>query len=137
MDAPNATVAWTVRLVLILEQNSLKFAVVNYILIHLFSSGENFFSRYISTWIYKNGVSKHFVIFLNFPSLSLFTVLFAYVASFLGLFRGQYPGCQRFFSRVRRGALFRRPQAGTCSAEKTWPKPETAREKPLAPRARG
>ena len=41
-----------------------------------------------STWIYENRVSKHmhFVISLNFPRLSLFTVLFAYV--FFWLFCG-------------------------------------------------
>ena len=42
----------------------------------------------ISTWIYENRVSKHFVISLNFPCLSLFTVLFAYgvfFVSFLAL----------------------------------------------------
>ena len=86
MDAPNATVVWTVRLTLILEQNSLKFHIVNYILIHVFSSGEKFFSQYISTWIYENRVSKHFVISLNSPYLSLFIVMFAYVASFFGCF---------------------------------------------------
>ena len=31
----------------------------------------------ISSWIYENRVSKHFVISLNFPCLTLFTVLFA------------------------------------------------------------
>ena len=36
----------------------------------------------ISTWINENRVSKHFVISLNSPCLSLFTVLFAYVAVF-------------------------------------------------------
>ena len=52
-----------------------------------------------------------------------------------------YPGYQRFFSRVRRGASFCRPKAEDTSGEKTrgalsntWPKPETAHEKPLAPR---
>ena len=40
----------------------------------------------ISTWIYKNRVSKHFVIYLNFLCLSLFAVLFLYFASFLGCF---------------------------------------------------
>ena len=88
MDAPNATVVWTVRLILSLEQNSLKFHNVNYILIHLISSAENFFSQYISTWIYENRVSKHFVISLNSPCLILFTVMFAYVASFFWLFHG-------------------------------------------------
>ena len=63
MDAPNATVVWTVRLTLILEQNSLKFHKVSYILIRVISSGENFFSQYISTWIYENRVSK----FLSTP----------------------------------------------------------------------
>ena len=38
---------------------------------------DNCFS--ISTLIYDNRVTKHFVISLNFPCLSLFTVLFAYV----------------------------------------------------------
>ena len=37
-----------------------------------------------------------------------------------------YPGYQRFFPRVRRGASFCRPQADTCSAE--------GRRQPLAPR---
>ena len=36
----------------------------------------------MSTWIHENRVSKHFVISLNFPCLSLFTVLFAYVGCF-------------------------------------------------------
>ena len=40
----------------------------------------------ISTWIYKNRVSKHFVIYLNFLCLSLFAVLFLYFACFLGCF---------------------------------------------------
>ena len=57
-----------------------------------------------------------------------------------------YPGYQRFFSHAT-GASFRRTQADTCSAEgrrherryrgslfKTWTKPETALEKPVAPR---
>ena len=56
------------------------------------------------------------------------------------------PWVPEVFSRVWRGASFRRPQADTCSAKgrrherrshslfKTWPKAETAREKPLAPR---
>ena len=35
--------------------------------------------KYSSTWIYKIWVSKHFVTVLDFPCLSLFTVLFAYV----------------------------------------------------------
>jgi len=34
---------------------------------------------YNSTWIYENWVSKNFVISLNFPWLSLFIELFAYV----------------------------------------------------------
>ena len=38
--------------------------------------------KYSSTWIYKNRVTKHFVIVLDFPCLSLFTVLFAYVVHF-------------------------------------------------------
>lgn len=88
MDAPNATVVWTVRLTLIPEQNSLKFHKVSYILIRVISSGENFFSQYISTWIYENRVSKHLAISLNSPCLSLFTVMFAYVASLFWLFRG-------------------------------------------------
>ena len=41
------------------------------------------FSSQIYTWIYENRVSKHFVISLNFPPLSLFTVLFAYIAFWL------------------------------------------------------
>ena len=40
----------------------------------------------ISTWIDKNRVSKHFVIYLNFLCLSLFAVLFLYFACFLGCF---------------------------------------------------
>ena len=84
MDAPNATVVWTVRP--ILEQNSLKFRKVNCILIHLISSAENFFRQYISTWICENRVSKHFAIPINSPCLSLFTVMFAFVASFFGCF---------------------------------------------------
>ena len=35
-----------------------------------------------SAWIYENSVSKHFVDCFNFPCLSLFTVLFAYVILF-------------------------------------------------------
>ena len=35
--------------------------------------------KYSFTWMYKNRVSKHFVIVLDFSCLSLFTVLFAYV----------------------------------------------------------
>ena len=42
----------------------------------------------ISTWIYEHRVSKHFVICLNFPCLSLLTVLFADVSSCFWLFRG-------------------------------------------------
>ena len=38
--------------------------------------------KYSFTWMYKNRVSKHFVIVLDFPCLSLFTVLFAYVVHF-------------------------------------------------------
>ena len=41
----------------------------------------------MSTGIFENQVSKHFVISLNFPCLSLFTALFAYVSSFFWLFR--------------------------------------------------
>ena len=40
----------------------------------MFLSSFSFF-----TWIYENRVSKYFVIYLNFPCLSLFTVLFAYM----------------------------------------------------------
>ena len=40
------------------------------------------------------------------------------------------PWVPEVFSRVRRGASFRRPQANTCSG----PKPETAHGKPLEPR---
>ena len=55
------------------------------------------------------------------------------------------PWVPEVFSRVRRGASFRRPQAVETSGEaarknfsrrslfKTWPEPETALEKPLAP----
>ena len=50
-------------------------------------------------------------------------------------------GTSVFFFRVRPGVSFRQPQADTCSADrrpkalfKTWPKPKTAHEKPLAPR---
>ena len=38
--------------------------------------------KYSFTRMYKNRVSKHFVIVLDFPCLSLFTVLFAYVVHF-------------------------------------------------------
>ena len=38
--------------------------------------------KYSPTWIYKNRVTKHFVIVLDFPCLSLFTMLFAYVVHF-------------------------------------------------------
>ena len=56
------------------------------------------------------------------------------------------PWVPEVFSRVWRGASFRRPQTDTCSAKgrrherrshslfKIWPKAETARGKPLAPR---
>ena len=37
----------------------------------------------MSTWIYENRVIKRFEIPFNFPCLTLFTVLFAYVAFFL------------------------------------------------------
>ena len=47
-----------------------------------------------STGIFENQVSKHFVISLNFPCLSLFTALFAYVSSFSWLFR-----CQEFLQK--------------------------------------
>ena len=40
----------------------------------------------MSTWIYENRASKHFVISRNFPCLSLFPVLLAYVSSFLCCF---------------------------------------------------
>ena len=51
-----------------------------------------------STWIYENRVSKHFVKNLNFPCLSLFTVLFLYVASYLGCFMvGCRSGCAQNF----------------------------------------
>ena len=43
-----------------------------------------------ATWINENRVSKHFVISLNFPSLSLFTVLFAYVVFLVVLWLGIY-----------------------------------------------
>ena len=42
----------------------------------------------ISAWIYENWVSKHFVDCYNFPCLSLFTVLFAYVILFYLTFFG-------------------------------------------------
>ena len=50
----------------------------------------NFFFSSFSffTWIYENRVSKHFVIYLNFPCLSLFTVLFAYMYVIFWLFSG-------------------------------------------------
>ena len=38
--------------------------------------------KYSYRWIYKNRVSKHFVIVLDFRCHSLFTVLFAYVLYF-------------------------------------------------------
>ena len=46
------------------------------------------------------------------------------------------PWVPEVFSRVRRGAAFRRPNAEDTrgSLFKTWPKPETAHEKPLEPR---
>ena len=44
-------------------------------------------NKYNSTWSHENRVSKHFVIFLNFPCLnSLFIVLFACVVSFFACF---------------------------------------------------
>ena len=46
--------------------------------------------KLISTWIYENRVSKHFVISLNFPSLSLFTVLFTYIVFLVVLLLGIY-----------------------------------------------
>ena len=47
------------------------------------------FKFFIFTWSYKNRVSKHFVIFLNFPCLiACFTVLFAYVVFLLVLWLG-------------------------------------------------
>ena len=64
----------------------------------------------ISTWIYENRVSKHFLISLNFPCLSLFTALFAYVV-FLFLF-GSFvvrdlcgSGCRQNFANFRLAPL--------------------------------
>ena len=64
----------------------------------------------ISTWIYENRVSKHFFISLNFPCLSLFTALFAYVV-FLFLF-GSFvvrdlcgSGCRQNFANFRLAPL--------------------------------
>ena len=51
--------------------------------------------RLKSTWIYENRVCKHFLISLNFPCLSLFTVLFAYVFFCLVLWLG---GCRQNFA---------------------------------------
>ena len=45
-----------------------------------------FNTKYISTWIYENRVSKHFVVYLNFHCLSLYAVLSVDVGSFLGCF---------------------------------------------------
>ena len=41
-----------------------------------------------STWSYENRASKHFVIFLNFLSNILFTMLFVYVVFWLFLWLG-------------------------------------------------
>ena len=43
----------------------------------------NVLPKFISIRIYENRVSKHFIISLNFPRVSLFTVLFAYVVFLL------------------------------------------------------
>ena len=59
--------------------------------------------KYSFTWMYKNRVSKHFVIVLDFPCLSLFTVLFAYVVHF-GCFVVKYlcsSGCRENFANYR------------------------------------
>ena len=46
----------------------------------------NVLPKFISTWIYENRVSKHFVISFNFPRVSLFTALVAYVVFVFGCF---------------------------------------------------
>ena len=53
-------------------------------------------------------------------------------ASIRGDATATIPWVPEVLSRVRRGASFRRPQAEDTSG--VWPKPETAHEKPLAPR---
>ena len=60
----------------------------------------------------------------RYETVSKHLLVFSFMAYML------LPWVPEVFSRVRRGASFRRPQADTCSG----PKPETAHEKPRAPR---
>ena len=61
---------------------------------------------------------------------------FLFVWNVLCLCHYGLPWVPEVFSRVRRGAAFRPPNAEDTrgSLFKTWPKPETAHEKPLEPR---